>query len=94
MDLVPVLLATIAVFAGLVNLFLTFLLYVIWGEIKSNQKKHDNDIDTVYEHMRADKEDIDLRINHIDNSLHSVKNKILMIAIKLGIDPSTEESKI
>jgi len=81
--LIPILIATIGIFATLLNLFLSFLLYVIWGEIKNLQSKQSHDLDVVYDTMREDRSEMESRINHIDHSLHTIKTDVSNLGLKL-----------
>jgi len=76
---IQVLLGVIALFAGFVNTFIVFILYVLWGEIKTTQKKLDKDISGVYKEIRKHQDSN-------DNQLHQIKTQLVQIGLHLKID--------
>lgn len=77
--LIPILLAVIALFAGFLNLFIAFILKVIWTEIKDGEKKYETEIDKIYDHLRGYQ-------SKIDDQLHAIKTEIVKISVKMKTD--------
>jgi len=85
-DIVPIFLAVIALFAGIINIFVCFVLKVLWSEIKATQQKQEKDINGVYKEMRKHQDSNDEAIHRVDEQLHQIKTQLVQIGLHLKID--------
>jgi len=77
-SIVPILILIITLMAGLVNLFLAFIVKTIWSEVKGIQTKQTADINRLYDYMR-DYQD------KFDDQLHEIKTQIVKLGVKLKV---------
>lgn len=79
--LVPILLSVIALFAGVLNLFIAFILRIMWSEIKTGEKKHDKEIDKLHDNLRS------YQVK-MDEQLHNIKTEIVKLGVKFNKEVS------
>ena len=77
--ILQVVLVLIAVFAGVLNTFLAFFLYLIWGEFKSLRSKQDKDIQNVFNIMRKNKEAADKEMKEIRTEFAEIDKKLTVL---------------
>jgi len=85
-EFIPIFLGTLAIFAGLINVFIVFILKVLWGEIKATQAKLDKEMNGVYKEMRKNHDVVEANQASVDRQLHQIKNQLIQISLHLKID--------
>ena len=66
---IPIFAVVIGLVAGILNLFIAFVMKAVWSEIKATQLKLDKDINGVYEQIRNSKKDVEEEIDKVDHKL-------------------------
>jgi len=86
LELIPIFLGVLAVFAGIINIFIVFILKILWSEIKDNQSHLDKEINGVYKEMRKNQDARDADRASVDEQLHQIKTQLIQIGLHLKID--------
>jgi len=77
MDVTTVLALIITLLAGLLNVFLGFLVKLIWSEVKEIKEKQAKDVGNIYKYMREQQKEF-------DDALHKIKTEIIKLGHKIS----------
>jgi len=66
---IPIFAVVIGLIAGVLNLFIAFVMKAVWAEIKSTQLKLDADVNNIYKEIRTTRKDLSNEIDKVDQNL-------------------------
>jgi len=83
-SLVTVMIAVIGILATMLNLFISFVLYIIWSRQDRHETQTKADIDSIHDRISDNERIMNAEIKDINGNIHTIKSTLVTLETKLN----------